>query len=189
MWPASCLFDSFFLLFLVLMLWFLVCCYSYSMMKKGPLLIFTASLPLIHKHTPLLLCSKLTGHILGFHAPWGSISMQCSVWKLLISTLSPILVLCPSMVRANCGHITLLDDRTTCLHPVVSQRLWPVIQYKTHQNRLFFSLWPLSFHCKSKTQIKPSCHFLITWTAWNYLPSLWIKRNLCHVPLVAPKYL
>lgn len=47
------------------------------------LLLLTASLPkthtycmlhiLKHKHTPLLLCSKLTSHILGLLAPWGSI--------------------------------------------------------------------------------------------------------------------
>lgn len=52
------------------------------MMTDGaPLLIVTASLPWRHTHTytsnnehsPFLLCSKLTGHILGLRAPWGSI--------------------------------------------------------------------------------------------------------------------
>lgn len=82
------------------------------------------------------------------YVPRGALSLQCSVWKLLISTLSPISALCSATARAHRGHIASLDDKTTCFHPVMSQRLWPVTQYKTHQNRLFFSsdcllfLWP-----------------------------------------------
>ena len=42
------------------------------------------------------------------------------------------------------GVFTLLDDRTTCFHPVVSQRLWPVIHHKTHHKHIIFLLWQLS---------------------------------------------
>ena len=62
------------------------------------------------------------------------------------------------MARALCGHITLLDDRTTCFHPVMSQRLWPAIRHKAHQNRLFFSsdcfLFETKFHCRHKLKTK-----------------------------------
>lgn len=133
------------------------------MMTDGaPLLIVTASLPWRHTHTHTHLTTN-THHsccavswlaTFWAYVPHGALYLQCSVWKLLISTLYTISALCSAMARANCGHITLLDDRKTCFHPVMSQGLWPAIQYKRHQSRTFFSsdcfVFVIKSHHKSK---------------------------------------
>ena len=159
-----CIF-SFSLSFDGVVLWFVV-----TGDDGGHLLIFTATLPQMHKHIHIQLqththtnthhsCCALSW-LATFRAyvPHGAISSLCSVWKLLISTLSPISAPGSVMARAHCGHITLLDDRTTCFHPVMSQRLWPAIRHKAHQNRLFFSsdcfLFETKFHCRHKLKTK-----------------------------------
>lgn len=111
-----------------------------------------------HKYTHHSCCALSWLATFWAYVPHAAISSLCSVWKLLISTLSPISAPGSVMAREHCGHITLLDDRTTCFHPVMSQRLWPVIRYKAHQNRLFFSsdcfLFETKFHYRHKPKIK-----------------------------------
>lgn len=135
-WHASCLFGFFwFSLSFAAVVYGMLLLLLYD--DGTPRLIFTASLPRdtytsYYKHTHHSCCAVSWLATFWAYVPHGALSSQCSVWKLLISTLSPISALCSAMARANRGRITLLDDRTTCFHPVVSQRLWPVIHHKTH---------------------------------------------------------
>lgn len=61
-------------------MWLMVGCYCYCTMIEPILLfalhhcpLYTNTYTFNHKHTPFPLRSKLTGHIPGLHAPWGSI--------------------------------------------------------------------------------------------------------------------
>lgn len=116
-----------------------------------------------HKHTSVLLCSKLTGRILGLRAPWGSILAVLSLKTPYLHSVSYL----SSVHRQGKGKprayyfIGWQNNIASFQLKAKGYGLW------FRKELLFFYLcflFEAKCHCKSRTQIKPVLAFSVVYS-------------------------